>query len=61
MKVPVVKEPAKEVTEMDVHPSSTETDVNTQDAKTDNPGAENGVPESGDKTSQMEMFKVSFK
>ncbi|KAG6430042.1 hypothetical protein SASPL_108101 [Salvia splendens] len=57
MKVPVVKEPAKEVTELDVHPSSTETDVNTQDAKTDGPGAENGVPESGDKTSQMEMFK----
>ncbi|KAL1551498.1 heat shock 70 kDa protein 14-like [Salvia divinorum] len=64
MKVPVVKEPAKEGIKMktdDVHPSSTETDVNTQDAKTDGLGAENGVPESGDKTSHMEMDKVGFK
>ena len=44
----------------DAHPSSTETDVNMQDAKTDGPGAENGVSESGDKTSQMETNKVSF-
>lgn len=64
MIVPVVQEPAKEVTKMktdDVHPSSSETDVNMQDAKTDGPGAENGVLESGDKKSQMEMDKVSIK
>ena len=63
MEVPVVKEPVKEATKMetdDTHPSSTETDVNMQDAKMDVPGAENGVPESGDKTSQMETDKVSF-
>lgn len=37
-------------------PGSTETDVNMQDAKgaADASGAENGVPESGDKPAQME-------
>ena len=59
MEVPVVKE------ERDDTPSSpeteTETDFNMQDANTDGPGAENGVLESGDKTSHMEMDKVSFK
>lgn len=41
-------------------PSSNETDVNMQDAKgtADAPGAENGVPESGDKPVQMETEKV---
>lgn len=65
MEVPVVKEPAKEGTKMetdDAPPSTAETDVNMQDAKTDGPGAENGVPESGDKTAQMETdVKVSLK
>ncbi|KAI3455407.1 hypothetical protein Pfo_012070 [Paulownia fortunei] len=60
VEVPVVKESAKEATKMETDeapsapPSATETDVNMQDAKTDGPGAENGVPESGDKTAQME-------
>ncbi|KAL1551499.1 heat shock 70 kDa protein 15-like [Salvia divinorum] len=61
VEVPVVKVAAKEGTKMetdDAHPSSTETDVNMQDAKTDGPGAENGVSESGDKASQMETDKV---
>lgn len=38
-------------------PSSSDgTDVNMQDAKTsaDYPGSENGVPESGEKTAEME-------
>ncbi|KAL8458191.1 hypothetical protein ACS0TY_035909 [Phlomoides rotata] len=50
--IPVVKEPAKEGTKMetdDAPPSTTEIDVNMQDSKTDGPGAENGVPELGDK------------
>lgn len=39
-----------------------EADVNMQDAKTDGFGAENGVPESGDKAAQMETdAKVSMK
>ena len=40
----------------DVAPSSADGDINMQDAKgsTDAPGAENGVPESGDKPVQME-------
>ncbi|GFP88873.1 heat shock 70 kDa protein 15 [Phtheirospermum japonicum] len=57
VEVPVVKEPAKEATKMetDEAPAApTETDVNMQDAKIDGPGAENGVPESGDKTAPME-------
>lgn len=43
-------------------PSSSETDVNMQDAKgtSDAPGAENGLPETGDKPVQMETdVKVS--
>ncbi|KAL3631864.1 hypothetical protein CASFOL_024848 [Castilleja foliolosa] len=57
VEVPVVKETAKEATKMetDETPAApTETDVNMQDAKTDAPGAENGVPGSGDKTAPME-------
>ncbi|GER44161.1 heat shock protein 70 [Striga asiatica] len=59
VEVPVAKEPAKEATKMETDeassapPSSAETDVNMQDAKTDG-AAENGVPESGDKSAQME-------
>lgn len=34
-----------------------DTDVNMQDAKTDAPEAENGVPETGDKPSQTETEK----
>lgn len=44
-------------------PSSNESDVNMQDAKgtADASGAENGVPESGDKPTQMETdAKVSW-
>ncbi|KAL7140085.1 hypothetical protein ABFS83_09G097400 [Erythranthe nasuta] len=54
VEVPVVKEATKMETDEApaATPSTTETDVNMQDAKTD--GAENGVPESGDKTAQME-------
>ncbi|KAG8388328.1 hypothetical protein BUALT_Bualt02G0114300 [Buddleja alternifolia] len=60
--VPVVKEPAKESTKMEtdevstdpVPPSTTETDVNMQDAKANGFGAENTVPDSGDKPAQME-------
>lgn len=43
-------------------PSTSETDVNMQDAKgtADAPGVENGVPETGDKPVQMETdAKVS--
>ncbi|XP_057969054.1 heat shock 70 kDa protein 15-like [Malania oleifera] len=65
IEIPVVKEPAKEATKMETDeasgavppPSGTsETDVNMQDAKgtADAPGVENGVPESGEKTLQME-------
>ncbi|GMP34820.1 hypothetical protein CsSME_00007534 [Camellia sinensis var. sinensis] len=64
VEVPVVKEPAKEANKMetdeapsDTAPSAlTESDVNMQDAKgdTDVPGAENGIPESGEKPVQME-------
>ncbi|XP_042057010.1 heat shock 70 kDa protein 15-like [Salvia splendens] len=52
VEVPVVKEERD-----DTRPGSTETDVNIQDANADGHGAENGVPESGDKTSHMEMDK----
>lgn len=74
VEVPVTKEPEKEAAKMETDevpsdaapPSSSETDVNMQDAKgtadaqgtTDAPGAENGVPESGDKPTQMETDKV---
>ncbi|PIN00401.1 Molecular chaperones HSP105/HSP110/SSE1, HSP70 superfamily [Handroanthus impetiginosus] len=60
MEVPFVKEPEKEATKMEtdeappVPPSTTEADVNMQDAKTQDAGAENGVPASGDKPTQME-------
>lgn len=71
VEVPVSKEAPKEANKMEtddassdsVPPSSTEADVNMQDAKgtTDAPGAENGVPESGDKPVQMETDnKVHF-
>ncbi|XP_038713694.1 heat shock 70 kDa protein 15-like [Tripterygium wilfordii] len=60
----VSKEQSKESTSMNTDEASTntapassnETDVNMQDAKgpADIPGAENGVPESGDKPAQME-------
>ena len=69
VEVPVVKEPAKDATKMDTDetpgdaaapPATSETDANMQDAKGDVPGAENGVPESGDKPVQMETdAKVS--
>ncbi|XP_058226855.1 heat shock 70 kDa protein 15-like [Rhododendron vialii] len=55
--VPVAKEAAKmdtDETPSDSAPSATETDINMQDAKFDTPGAENGVPDSGDKPSHME-------
>ncbi|TXG69104.1 hypothetical protein EZV62_004039 [Acer yangbiense] len=65
IEVPVTKEPEKESAKMEtdeasndaVPPSSNETDENMQDAKgtaADPSGAENGVPESGDKPVQME-------
>ncbi|KAK2654895.1 hypothetical protein Ddye_014751 [Dipteronia dyeriana] len=64
IEVPVTKEPEKESAKMEtdeasndaVPPSSNETDENMQDAKgtADASGAENGVPESGDKPVQME-------
>lgn len=64
VEVPVTKEPSKEAANMETDdvprdataPGSTETDVNMQDAKgaADASGAENGVPESGDKPAQME-------
>lgn len=64
VEVPVAKEPAKETAKMETDevpsdtapPSSTETDVNMQDTKgaADASGAENGVPDSGDKPVQME-------
>ncbi|KAI3463346.1 hypothetical protein Pfo_020009 [Paulownia fortunei] len=62
IEVPVVKESAKESTKLETDelpadaapPSTTEADVNMQDAKTDGTGAENGVPEPGDKPVQME-------
>ncbi|KDO51188.1 hypothetical protein CISIN_1g003056mg [Citrus sinensis] len=77
VEVPVTKEPEKEAAKMETDevpsdaapPSSSETDVNMQDAKgtadaqgtTDAPGAENGVPESGDKPTQMETDKTPKK
>ncbi|XP_073140139.1 heat shock 70 kDa protein 14-like isoform X1 [Henckelia pumila] len=65
IEAPVVKESGKDPTKMEtdeVHtdpatPSIADTDVNMQDAKTDAPEAENGVPETGDKFSQMETDK----
>ncbi|CAI9753811.1 unnamed protein product [Fraxinus pennsylvanica] len=62
VEVPVVKELVEKPTNMETNeapgdslpPSAPETDVNIQDAKADAPGAENGVPESGDKPVQME-------
>ncbi|KAH7865813.1 hypothetical protein Vadar_011568 [Vaccinium darrowii] len=57
VEVPVAKEAGKmdtDETSCDTAPSATETDVNMQDAKSDTPGAENGVPGSGDKPIQME-------
>ncbi|XP_068647507.1 heat shock 70 kDa protein 14-like [Aristolochia californica] len=66
VEVPVTKEPEKESTKMDTDDTTTdipasggnETDVNMRDAReaTDaaTGGAENGVPESGDKPVQME-------
>lgn len=70
VEVPVVKEPAKETTKMETDevpsdaapPSSTEIDVNMHDTKgaADASGAENGVPDKGDKPVQMETdSKVS--
>ncbi|KAI8544416.1 hypothetical protein RHMOL_Rhmol08G0294800 [Rhododendron molle] len=55
--VPVAKEAAKmdtDETPSDSAPSATETDINMQDAKSDTPGPENGVPDSGDKPIHME-------
>lgn len=69
MDVPVVKENAKGLTKMETDelptdpapPSTSESDVNMQDSKTDGAGAENGAPESGDKPVQMETdAKVSL-
>lgn len=71
MEVPVTKEPAKESTKMETDependgapPSSAENDVHMQDSKgtADASGAENGVPESGNKPVQMDTdSKVSF-
>lgn len=57
VEVPAAKEAGKmdtDETSCDTAPSATETDVNMQDAKSDTPGAENGVPGSGDKPIQME-------
>ncbi|CAA2957822.1 heat shock 70 kDa 15-like [Olea europaea subsp. europaea] len=63
VEVPVVKESVEKPSKMETNeapgdslpPSATEADVNMQDAKADDaPGAENGVPESGDKPVQME-------
>lgn len=71
VEVPVAKEPEKEAAKMETDeapndaapPSSSETDVNMQDAKgtADAPGTENGVPESGDKATQMETDKTPKK
>ncbi|KZV40816.1 heat shock 70 kDa protein 15-like [Dorcoceras hygrometricum] len=65
IEVPVVKESAKDPEKMETDEvqtdtatsSNPDTDVNMQDAKTDVPEAENGVPETGDKPSQMETDK----
>lgn len=69
IEVSVTKEPEKENAKMDTDevpnntpPSSNDTDVNMQDAKgtAESAGAENGIPESGDKPVQMETdIKVS--
>lgn len=66
VEVPVTKEATKMETDEApsevAPPSAEEADVNMQDAKgtDDTPGAENGVPESGDKPVQMETdAKVS--
>lgn len=71
VEVPVTKEVEKEAAKMETDeapsdaapPSSNETDVNMQDAKgtADAPGGENGVPESGDKPTQMETDKTPKK
>lgn len=71
VEVPVTKEPEKEAAKMETDevpsdatpPSSSETDVNMHDAKgtADAPGAENGVPESGEKPTQMETDKTPKK
>lgn len=64
--VPVTKESAEENAKMETDeapadaaappPSSNDNDVNMQDAKVtaDTPGAENGMPEAGDKPVQMD-------
>ncbi|KAL0354703.1 UNVERIFIED_CONTAM: Heat shock protein 14 [Sesamum radiatum] len=55
--VPVVKDSQKNVSKMETDeapPSTAGTDENMQDANNDGAGAENGVPESGDKTSEMD-------
>ncbi|XP_075503683.1 heat shock 70 kDa protein 14-like [Primulina tabacum] len=65
IEVPVVKELGKDPTKVETDEIHTDpatssipdTDVNMQDAKTDAPEAENGVPETGDKPSQMETDK----
>ncbi|KAL2234747.1 heat shock 70 kDa protein 14 [Sesamum indicum] len=62
IEVPVVNESSKESTKMETDEvpadpapaSTTESDVNMQDAKPDGAAAENGVPELGDKPVQME-------
>ncbi|XP_050232844.1 heat shock 70 kDa protein 15-like isoform X2 [Mercurialis annua] len=63
VEIPVTKEPAKDATKMETEapndaapPSSNDADVNMQDARetADASGAENGVPDSGDKPTQME-------
>ena len=70
LEVPVVKEPSKDTTmETDEAPNvapsgASEADVKMQDAKgvDESEGAENGVPESGEKPVQMETdVKVSCK
>lgn len=70
VEVPVTKEAPKEANKMETDeassdatpPSSTDADVNMQDAKGagDAPAAENGVPESGDKPVQMETEQKVF-
>ncbi|XP_052182342.1 heat shock 70 kDa protein 14-like [Diospyros lotus] len=61
VEVPVVKEATKEAAKMETDeassnaaPPATEADVNMQDSKADVPGAENGAPESEEKTVEME-------
>ncbi|KAL0441553.1 UNVERIFIED_CONTAM: Heat shock protein 14 [Sesamum radiatum] len=55
--VPVAKDSQKNATKMETDeapPSTAGTDENMQDAQNDGAGAENGAPESGDKTSEMD-------